>query len=105
MTKIRFFAADGTLSVEVEAEPGSRLLDIAQKAGQPLEGTCEGAMACSTCHVKLSDADFDRLPPASEEEDDLLDFAPFVGRTSRLACQVEVPEEGTLDVFMPQGKG
>ena len=48
MTTIRFLRPDGSLDKEVEAESGARLLDIAQKAGQPLEGTCEGAMACST---------------------------------------------------------
>ena len=101
MTCIRFLKSDGTLDCEVEAPPGKRLLDIAQAAGQPLEGTCEGAMACSTCHVVVDPADFADLPPASEEEDDLLDFAPHVTATSRLACQVEVPAEGTLTVRMP----
>jgi ferredoxin len=28
----------------------------------PLEGTCEGQMACSTCHVILPPEWFDRLP-------------------------------------------
>ena len=101
MTWVRFLKADGSLDREVEARPGTRLLDVAQAAGQPLEGTCEGAMACSTCHVILDAADFASLPPASEEEDDLLDFAPFVSQTSRLACQVEVPAEGVLTVRMP----
>ena len=101
MTCIRFLKSDGTLDHEVEASPGKRLLDVAQAAGQPLEGTCEGAMACSTCHVVVDPADFADLPPASEEEDDLLDFAPHVTATSRLACQVEVPDEGTLTVRMP----
>ena len=101
MTCIRFLKSDGTLDCEVEAPPGKRLLDVAQAAGQPLEGTCEGAMACSTCHVVVDPADFADLPPASEEEDDLLDFAPHVTATSRLACQLEVPAEGTLTVRMP----
>lgn len=101
VTLVRFLKPDGTLDREVEARAGARLLDVAQRAGQPLEGTCEGAMACSTCHVLLAREDFERLPPASEEEDDLLDFAPFVGATSRLACQVEVPAEGPLTVRIP----
>lgn len=103
MTLVRFLRPNGTLDREVEAPPGSRLLDIAQNASQPLEGTCEGQMACSTCHVILSREDFDRLPPASEEEDDLLDLAAHVTATSRLACQVTVPENGPLTVRMPGG--
>ena len=55
----RFFKADGTLDREVEAEPGQRLLDVAWAAKQPLEGACEGVMACSTCHVIVDPADFE----------------------------------------------
>ena len=102
MTLVRFISADGSKIREVEAEPGERLLWLAQAADQPLEGTCEGQMACSTCHVIVDAADFARLPPPSEEEEDLLDFAASVTRHSRLACQIWI-EEGweTLTVRMP----
>ncbi len=76
MTLVRFISADGSRVSEVEAPAGERLLDIAQADGQPLEGTCEGQMACSTCHVIVDAADFARLARASEEEEDLLDLAP-----------------------------
>ena len=102
MTLVRFLRADGALHREVEAAPGSVLLDVAQAAGQPLEGTCEGQMSCSTCHVIVAAADFARLPRASEEEDDLLDLAAHVTRTSRLACQIVLSEDlGELTVRMP----
>ena len=100
MTLVRFLKPDGGLDREVDAPPGTNLLDLAQAQGQPLEGSCEGAMACSTCHVIVAADDFERLPRASEEEDDLLDLAAHVTRTSRLACQVAVPEGG-LTVRMP----
>ena len=87
MTRVTFIAPDGTAR-SVEAPAGACLLDIAQADGQPLEGTCEGQMACSTCHVIVAAADFDRLPPASEEEEDMLDLAAGATRTSRLACQI-----------------
>ena len=104
MTRIRFVSADGNHVQEVEAPAGERLLDVAQAAGQPLEGTCEGQMACSTCHVIVAAEDFDKLPPASEEEDDLLDLAAHVTRTSRLACQIWLADElETLTVRMPSG--
>jgi ferredoxin len=102
MTLVRFLNADGVLDREVEAAPGANLLDFAQANGQPLEGACEGSMACSTCHVIVDKDDFDRLPPASEEEDDLLDLAAHVTRTSRLACQIVLTETlGRLTVRMP----
>src|SRR5688572_32068872 len=76
--------------------------DLAQAHGQPLEGTCEGQMACSTCHVIVAAEDFDRLPRASEEEEDLLDLAARVTRTSRLACQIVLDEAlDILTVRMP----
>lgn len=87
MTLVRFIATDGTIR-EVEAKPGERLLDVAQANGQPLEGTCEGQMACSTCHVIVAAEDFDRLPPATEMEEDMLDLATGATRTSRLSCQI-----------------
>ena len=104
MTRVRFHKADGTLDSEVEAKPGQRLLDVAWAAGQPLEGACEGVMACSTCHVIVDPEDFERLPKASEEEEDLLDIAAHVRRTSRLACQILLTEDlKSLSVRMPPG--
>jgi ferredoxin len=91
--KVTFVAADGGKISQVEAPANARLLDIAQAAGQPLEGTCEGQMACSTCHVIVDPADFGKLPPASADEDDLLDLAAHVTRTSRLACQIWLQED------------
>jgi ferredoxin len=104
VTRVRFLKVDGSLDKEVDAPVGSVLLDIAQAAGEPLEGACEGQMACSTCHVIVDPADFAKLPPASEEEDDLLDLAWGVARTSRLACQIVLTDEmATLTVKMPGG--
>ena len=77
-------------SVSVEAEAGARLLDVAQAAGMPLEGTCGGELACATCHVVIDADHAGRLPPASEAEEDLLDLVPAATRTSRLACQVRL---------------
>jgi len=104
VTLVRFFRADGTLDKEVEAAAGQRLLDVAWAAREPLEGVCEGVMACSTCHVIVDSQDFDRLPPASEEEEDLLDLAAHATRTSRLACQIILTDDmASLSVRIPPG--
>jgi ferredoxin, 2Fe-2S len=104
VTRVRFFQVDGTLDKEVEAEPGQRLLDVAWAAREPLEGACEGVMACSTCHVIVDAEDFAKLPPASEEEEDLLDLAAHATRTSRLACQIILTADmETLSVRIPAG--
>ena len=85
--RVRFVQRDGAIS-DVAAQEGQTLLAVAQADGQPLEGTCEGAMACATCHVVVDPADFARLSPACEEEEDMLDLAHGATRTSRLACQI-----------------
>ena len=104
MTRIRFISANGRHVQDVTGKPGERLLDIAQANGQPLEGTCEGQMACSTCHVIVAAEDFPKLPAASEEEEDLLDLASHVTRTSRLACQFWSSDTlETLTVRIPGG--
>ena len=102
MTLVRFCAPDGRVTREVEAQPGASLLDVAQEADQPLEGTCEGQMACSTCHVIIDPDDFAKLPRAAEAEEDMLDFAANVTRTSRLSCQIWLTEDlESLTVRMP----
>jgi ferredoxin len=68
----------------------------------PLEGTCEGPMASSTCHVILPPDWFDRLPPAAEDEEDMLDLATGACRTSRLSCQVVVTDAlDGIEVHIP----
>lgn len=102
MTLVRFLSADGEQVREVEVKGDKCLLNVAQDEGQPLEGTCEGQMACSTCHVIVAAEDFTKLPPASEEEEDMLDLAANVGRTSRLACQIWLSDDlDSLTVRMP----
>ncbi|HSM54390.1 MAG TPA: 2Fe-2S ferredoxin, partial [Erythrobacter sp.] len=54
------------------------------------------------CHVIVDAEWFDKLPPASEEEEDMLDFAAGVRRTSRLSCQIDLtPELDGLSVSVP----
>jgi len=89
--KLHIITANGT-RIEAQGNPGTRLLEAAQAADQPLEGTCEGQMACSTCHVIIAPDWFAKLPPASADEEDMLDLAAGVARTSRLSCQITLTE-------------
>lgn len=101
MTLVRFIGTDGRVSERV-GRPGERLLDVAQSDAQPLEGTCDGDLACATCHVIVAAADFAKLPPASEDEEDMLDMVAHAGPTSRLSCQVRLdPAWDVLEVRIP----
>ena len=98
---VHFVKTNGE-TVSAEASEGDNLLTVAQIHDQPLEGTCEGQMACSTCHVIVDAADFDKLPEASEMEEDMLDLAAGARRTSRLACQITLTADlDGLTVHMP----
>jgi ferredoxin len=92
MVRVRFIDRNDVVT-EAEGEAGTSLLELGQAAGMPLEGTCEGQMACSTCHVVVAKEWFDRLKPASEDEEDMLDLAASVMRTSRLSCQIDLTED------------
>ncbi|OYW16115.1 MAG: 2Fe-2S ferredoxin [Novosphingobium sp. 12-64-8] len=102
MVRVTFVTAKDE-KIEANAFEGQRLLELGQAAGMPLEGTCEGQMACSTCHVVVSPEWFDKLPPASDDEEDMLDLAAAVTRTSRLSCQINVTADlDGLTVHIPE---
>jgi 2Fe-2S ferredoxin len=79
--------------LEVDAPEGLSVLEIAHHNKVDLEGACEGSLACSTCHVVIAQEWFDRLPDASDDEEDMLDLAFGLTQTSRLGCQIIMSKE------------
>ena len=49
---------------------------------------CGGCCSCATCHVHVDPEFFGKLPPISEDEDDLLDSSGDRDEYSRLGCQI-----------------
>jgi len=90
--KMTFIDPDGTRH-EVDAPEGLSVLEVAHLRGFDLEGACEGSMACSTCHVIVDKKWYRKLEQSSEDEEDMLDLAFGLTRTSRLGCQIEITEE------------
>lgn len=89
-------------SVQVSAQEGGSILQVAHANGIDLEGACEGSMACSTCHVIVDSDWITKLPPPGEEELDMLDLTYGLTRTSRLGCQITLtPELDGLRVHLP----
>ncbi len=102
MVKVVFIERNGK-SREIDATQGLSLMRAAQTADVDMEGTCEGVMACSTCHVIVAKDWYDRLPRPSPQEEDMLDLTYGVTGHSRLACQISVtPEVEGLTVSLPQ---
>ena len=87
MPKLTFVYADGK-ELNVEVPNGISVLEAAHKNAVSLEGACEGSLACSTCHVIVDKEWYDKLKPATEDEEDMLDLAFALTHTSRLGCQI-----------------
>jgi 2Fe-2S ferredoxin len=87
MPTMTFIEPDGKRR-EVDAPVGLSVLEIAHKHGIDIEGACEGSLACSTCHVIIDPSWYEQLAPASEDEEDMLDLAFGLEKTSRLGCQI-----------------
>jgi len=95
------------MSAEVEVDPAKlpygrdgvpgSILDIALAHDIDIEHACGGVVACSTCHVHITQGG-ETCQEASEDEEDMLDTAPGISLNSRLACQA-VPD-GTCDVVV-----
>ena len=89
---------------EVDAPLGHSVLEIAHQYGVDIEGACEGSLACSTCHVIVDSTWFRKLTPPTEDEEDMLDLAFGLTKTSRLGCQIIVSKElDGLTVRLPAG--
>jgi 2Fe-2S ferredoxin len=94
MPKITFVEPNGTRR-EIESPAGYSLLEIAHKNNIDIEGACEGSLACSTCHVIVDPDWFAKLEKPTEDEEDMLDLAYGLTKTSRLGCQIVLTD--TLD--------
>ncbi|XP_067129917.1 adrenodoxin-like protein 1, mitochondrial isoform X2 [Centruroides vittatus] len=80
---VNFILKDGK-QVTVNGKIGDNVMYLAQRHGIEIEGACEASLACTTCHVYVDDKYLEKLTPAEEKEEDLLDMAPFLKTNSRL---------------------
>ncbi|MBF0887331.1 MULTISPECIES: ferredoxin family 2Fe-2S iron-sulfur cluster binding protein [Gluconobacter] len=87
MPKMTFIERDGTRR-DVDAPVGLSVLEIAHKHDIDLEGACEGSLACATCHVVVDPDWAAKLSQPTDDEEDMLDLAFGLEKTSRLGCQI-----------------
>lgn len=73
---------------EIEGRDGWSVMEILRDADLPITAECGGACACATCHVYVTDGWYEKLPPPSDAETDMLDMALAVEPNSRLSCQI-----------------
>ena len=102
MTKLIFVEQDGK-EHSIEAENGLSVMEIARDNDLGVEGTCGGSISCCTCHVIIDPEWFSIVGKSNPDEEDMLDLAFGLQKTSRLACQIEVRDElNGLRVFLPE---
>lgn len=92
MPKLTVVTREGTEST-VEADAGLTVMEAIRDNGfDELLALCGGCCSCATCHVHVDPAFADRLPPMSEDEDDLLESSDYRNETSRLSCQIPLTD-------------
>jgi uncharacterized 2Fe-2S/4Fe-4S cluster protein (DUF4445 family) len=79
----------------IQVEPGTTILEAAQKAGVGLSAVCGGTGSCNTCMVRLGSG-APVSPPNLIEEGELDDEELAAGM--RLGCQVELLGPTRVDV-------
>ncbi|HEX9791496.1 MAG TPA: ferredoxin family 2Fe-2S iron-sulfur cluster binding protein [Kiloniellales bacterium] len=92
MPKMVFIEKDGNRK-EVDAPVGLSVLEIAHRNDVDIEGACEGSLACSTCHVIVDPQWYAKLKQSTDDEEDMLDLAFGLTKTSRLGCQIIITDE------------
>ena len=101
MPKIIFYKEKG-MRTEIEVQPGQTLLEVAREHDIDIEGTCEGNLACATCHLIIDKDWSSKIPQATEDERDMLDLVTGLTVNSRLGCQIKVTGDlNGLIVFLP----
>lgn len=91
----------------VAAQTGFTLMEVARQNHIPgIDAECGGACACATCHVYVDEAFMDKVGYPDRMEEDMLDFAFDVRKTSRLSCQISLQEtHDGLVVTTPKKQG
>ncbi|ANL50926.1 2Fe-2S iron-sulfur cluster-binding protein [Rhizobium phaseoli] len=91
MANVTFILPDGSARA-CNATLGLSLMEVAlQNSVTGIVAECNGAAACATCHVIIDEELAGRLDPASDHENDMLDFTTAAREPgSRLGCQIKV---------------
>ena len=96
MIRITFFEnPQDTTGTIIEAGAGVSVMKAAIAADiEGVAADCGGTLSCATCHVMVRAPWADQLPPMTDDEDSMLDYAasPREGN-SRLSCQLVLTDE------------
>lgn len=101
IVKVIFIDRDGERQV-IDGKVGDNVMYLAQRHDLDVEGACEASLACCTCHVYVEDKFYEMMDEPCEEEEDMLDLAPFLKENSRLSCQIILSKEmDGMEITLP----
>ncbi|OCG16953.1 2Fe-2S iron-sulfur cluster-binding protein [Gilliamella sp. WF3-4] len=105
MIKVKFIDSMGKSSV-VDVAIGENLMQAAVRENIPgIDAFCGGSCACATCVINIDSTFADKIPPALQDEKDVLEFTDNKTDYSRLSCQViAIAELNGLVVHVPSNR-
>jgi 2Fe-2S ferredoxin len=83
-------------NVEFEIKPGESVMHLAQDNGLYIKSVCKGVPSCAECRVRVTEGDYNVMPPGSEELS-LIGSGHFIDRR-RLSCQLKCFGDVTIDM-------
>lgn len=94
MPKVVYVSPTGDAR-EVNVPVGTTVMAAALKNGiDGIVAECGGVCMCSTCHIFVDESFFNRLPPAQDTEEAVLEISAEERRpTSRLSCQIKMTDD------------
>lgn len=77
--------------VVLTAPVGTSVMEAMRSGGiDEIYAMCGGFCSCATCHVYVDATFAEKLPPISDDEDELLDSLDCRQPNSRLSCQLKL---------------
>lgn len=92
MPKVTYITPDDETVVVDNAE-GTLMTAAVANQVEGIDGDCGGVCSCATCHVHIDPDWTEKVGPASESEEGMLELEDEANERSRLGCQVKLTPE------------
>lgn len=105
MPTVTYIQTNGN-SQEVDLEVGVSLMQGAlDNLVEGIVAECGGSCSCATCHCYINKDWVDKLDPATEMENSLLECVAAPKDNSRLSCQIKVTDAlDGLVIHLPESQ-
>ena len=91
MVKVLYSKKNSIKTYNIESN--KTILDLSRIENIAIEGSCNGSMACSTCHVIIHKDWLAKIPAPCIDEKEMLSLLSDYTENSRLGCQIVITEQ------------